>query len=111
MVNNFIETEDRNFGMFRYIQVRGQQREAVAGGSFIGPTLTHHVSRHQHVNKEVRRLQKSVDSTQKEIAAYKAKHSSVIESKEKMVVKLRRVAAEYGHDVHTVPQCPTLTPV
>lgn len=31
MVNNFIETEDRNFGMFRYIQVRGQQ-EAMARG-------------------------------------------------------------------------------
>lgn len=63
----------------------------------------------------MRRLQKSVDSTQKEIAAYKAKHSSVIESKEKMVVKLRRVAAEYGHETHThthtVPPCPALTPV
>ena len=64
------------------------------------------MSRHQHVNKEVRRLQKSVDSTQKEIAAYKAKHSSVIESKEKMVVKLRRVAAEYAHQHTQFPNAP-----
>lgn len=31
MVNNFIETEDRNFGMFRYIQVRGQQERQWRG--------------------------------------------------------------------------------